>query len=497
MKEHKDTLLESFSFKGDITKNLLWIFINLALFINSGCTKEPNTSIQTPFIPPKASLSQTTVSTKKLKNEYQVISPVPSTNTLETQSIPISMSKTSISTPTIEVTNVTFSQTITSQSENNDFSFPDSEIVYSPSSADFDIQSYINQSNGFLSTYKQYLMTSGWTSGADIVQMVALENSINPRLLLTLLEYQSGCILKKQSPLTTFEYPLGAYQYYRKDLYGQLVWAAHELSEGFYGWSNKQLNEISFLDDTIFTPERDTNAGTVALEYLFAQLYTRDQWKNILDPQNGFPHLYITMFGNPWKRATAVEPLIPEGLAQPVLSLPFPKGEKWAYTGGPHPAFENNGPFAALDFAPPTDISGCYQSNDWVVAMADGLVVRSENGVVIQDLDGDGREQTGWVLMYLHIEDRQRIPVGTYLKTGNKIGHPSCQGGRSNGTHVHIARKYNGIWIPADGSIPFVLNGWMAHAGKAPYKGTLTRENQTIIANQFGNFASRILNDEE
>ena len=28
--------------------------------------------------------------------------------------------------------------------------------------------------------------------------------------------------------------------------------------------------------------------------------------------------------------------------------------------------------------------------------MADGLIVRSGMGIVVQDLDGDGSEQTGW-----------------------------------------------------------------------------------------------------
>ena len=41
--------------------------------------------------------------------------------------------------------------------------------------------------------------------------------------------------------------------------------------------------------------------------------------------------------------------------------------------------------------------------------MADGLVVHSDLGVVIQDLDRDGYEQTGWVLMYVHLADRDRV----------------------------------------------------------------------------------------
>jgi murein DD-endopeptidase MepM/ murein hydrolase activator NlpD len=270
----------------------------------------------------------------------------------------------------------------------------------------------------------------------------------------------------------------------------------HELSEGYYGWRGGTLTEFSLADGTIVTPPQETNAGTVAIQYLFSRLYGEEMYKKATDLQKGFPALYAEMFGDPWTRAAKVEPLIPPGTEQPALILPFLPGVRWAFTGGPHHAFEGSGPPASLDFAPPTAYTGCYQSEDWVVAMADGVVVRSELGVVVQDLDGDGLEQTGWALMYLHIEDRQRVPLGTVLKTGEQVGHPSCIGGRATGTHVHIARKYNGEWVPAGGSIPFVLDGWTVHYGEEAYLGTMTREGEVVTAHQYGSYISRIARDE-
>lgn len=129
--------------------------------------------------------------------------------------------------------------------------------------------------------------------------------------------------------------------------------------------------------------------------------------------------------------------------------------------------------------------------------MTASLVVRSELGVVIQDLDGDGHEQTGWVIMYLHIAKEDRIPEGTNMYAGDRIGHPYCEGGRATGTHTHIARKYNGVWIPAVGSYPFVLDGWQTTAGEEPYLGTLTRGEDVVTAHQFGSAVSRITRDDE
>jgi hypothetical protein len=124
--------------------------------------------------------------------------------------------------------------------------------------------------------------------------------------------------------------------------------------------------------------------------------------------------------------------------------------------------------------------------------MADGTVVRSQTGVVMEDLDGDGNERTGWVILYLHIATVGRASVGRTLKKGDALGYPSCEGGEATGTHVHIARKYNGEWIPADGIIPFNLEGWVAHNGITAYQGTLTRGNEKVIACACSDAASQI-----
>jgi murein DD-endopeptidase MepM/ murein hydrolase activator NlpD len=181
-----------------------------------------------------------------------------------------------------------------------------------------------------------------------------------------------------------------------------------------------------------------------------------------------------------------INPLFPPGLTQPEMILPFDEKIEWSYTGGPHGAWEHDGALAALDFAPATDHGGCDVTNTWVLASAPGLVVRSKEGVVVLDLDGDGFEQTGWNLMYLHIATKDRAKIGTWLETNDRVGHASCEGGISTGTHLHFARKYNGEWITADGPMPFILDGWTAKAGPKPYQGFLIKDNQTIKADPVG-----------
>lgn len=370
---------------------------------------------------------------------------------------------------------------------------PDSEAVFSPSALDFNIQAFVQEADGYLASYREWLGTTQWTSGADVVYRVALENSINPRLLLALLEFQSGWVYGQPANLALQDYPIGKIDLNQKGLYQQLSWAVNQLSVGYYGWREGYITEIQFSDGATARLAPDLNAGTVALQYFFSRLYDSQGWVQVLDAQLGFPALYERMFGNPWLRAVQVEPLYPPDLTQPKLALPFFYNQMWSFTGGPHGAWEHDGARAALDFAPSGDRSGCYDSDAWALASAPGLVVRSENGVVVLDLDGDGYEQTGWALMYLHIAQKGRIQTGQWVETGDLLGHPSCEGGMATGVHIHIARKYNGEWIPADGPLPFVLSGWMAHAGSQPYQGTLTRDGETVTASVVGSYESRIV----
>ncbi len=372
---------------------------------------------------------------------------------------------------------------------------PDSEFVYALSAVEFDSLAFSAQANGYLKDYHEYLGRFGETYGGQVVAQIALDNSVNSRLLLALLEYQSGWVYGQPNSLASKEYPMGHVDLTQRGLLRQIKWSVNQLSIGYYGWREGRLNKIQFSDGVTAYLAPDLNAGTAALQYYFAQVYDSQMWLQAVDPDTGFIALYEQMFGNPWMRARDVEPLFPADLAQPELHLPFLIGQLWSYTGGPHGAWEKDGSWAAIDFAPASSESGCVDSDAWVTASAPGVVVRSERGIVVLDLDGDGLEQTGWVLIYLHIASKGSIGVGEIVASGDLLGHPSCEGGQATGTHLHFARKYNGEWMKADGPIPFVVEGWQVHAGSIPYKGTLTRENDTVTANQFGAYESRIIRE--
>jgi LysM repeat protein len=364
---------------------------------------------------------------------------------------------------------------------------PDSEFVYGPGAFTFNVQAYARSQFGFLADYYEdvpghYLdgaVESARLSGSEIVQMVAQRYSVNPRLLLAVLEYQSGWVRNPHPGDNTLAYPLRQVEAGREGLFRQLSWAANQLNLGYYAWRAGWLVSFAFGDGSLRIIAPGLNAGTAGVQHLFAQVYGPDAWTHAVSA-DGFFAIYRSMFGNPF--AYAIEPLVPPDLIQPELHLPFESGKVWAFTGGPHGAWDSGSAWAALDFAPPALAEGCLLSDEWVAASAPGLIVRSQHGAVIQDLDGDGDEGSGWALFYMHVEARDRVAVGARLNAGDHIGHPSCEGGISNGTHLHLARKYNGEWIAADGPVPFVLDGWVSTGLGREYDGLMVSGDQSLEA---------------
>jgi murein DD-endopeptidase MepM/ murein hydrolase activator NlpD len=355
---------------------------------------------------------------------------------------------------------------------------PDSELIYGPLSTTLALDTFVQQSGGYLAHYTESDDDATLT-GSQIVQKVAQEYSINPRLLLALLEYRSGWVTQVQPDESTLNYPVGYFDERWQGLYKQLEWAANNLNRGYYLWRVNAAPVWFLADGSMVSVDNTINAGTAGVQNLFALLDTQTDWVRDVS-EEGIYATFVQLFGYPFD--LTVEPIVPEDVEQPELRLPFETGVAWSFTGGPHAAWGDGSAWAALDFAPPGDQLGCYQSDAWVVAMADGKIVRAENGEVMQDLDGDGLEQTGWDLLYMHIESRDRVKSGAVLKAGDRIGHPSCEGGVSNGTHTHLARKYNGEWIPADGISPFVLDGWISSGMDNEYDGYLTKNGKSIEA---------------
>lgn len=364
---------------------------------------------------------------------------------------------------------------------------PDSEFINGPSALKFSIENFLLSTPGwfknFITTVSEVNMNAN-----QVIEWISLNYSVNPRLILALIEYQTQALTSTERINTDEKYFLGFEIPSNQGVYMQISYVVNLLNHYFYEARQGNLITFEHLDGRIENPDPWQNAATVALQVYFSRFLEGEDYLRAIGP-DGFIATYQLLFGDPW--LIQVDH-IPGSLAQPSFLLPFETGKTWAYTGGPHTGWGSLQPFAAIDFAPPSTFSGCVDSDEFVVAIADGVIARSVTGIVVLDLDGDGDERTGWVVFYLHVATKDRVSEGVLLKMGDKIGHPSCEGGLSTGTHIHIARKYNGEWILADGIIPFNLAGWVVKNGSEPYQGWLVKDDQVIVANTNPNRASFI-----
>ncbi len=365
---------------------------------------------------------------------------------------------------------------------------PDSEVINGPSAIGFDIRSEMQSRPGFSagqSDYAYRLERPAW----EVVEVIARNYSINPRLLLALLEYRTGALSNPFPDEVDRAYPLGLTDPRYQGLFRQLLWAAERLNDGYYGWRTGSLREFDTADGMLYRPDSWQNAGTVAVQLALAGLLDAKEFEAAVGPQ-GFAATYASLWGDPF--AAALD-LIPGDLEQPELGLPFLPNRIWDFTGGPHYSWGTSLPLGALDFGPPAVVSGCEPSLEWVAAPAAGVVTRSEEAIVVLDLGQDGDERTGWSLFFFHIASEGRIQAGAELEAGDPIGRPSCEGGTATGTHFHLARRYNGEWLSADGAVPFVLDGWVAKQGEALYEGTLNKGSNVVSACTCSTRANRIL----
>ena len=367
---------------------------------------------------------------------------------------------------------------------------PDGEVVYGPAAIGFDTVGFVDQAGGYLTVYSEEIDGKS-LRGPEIVQRLAMETSLNPRLLLGLLEYRTGWVTGPLQADGLLEHPMGFHSPDMTGLYKELSLTCRYLTLGYYAQRAGTLATIDFPDGSSIPANPDLNPGTMALQVLFAQWFNETGWREALYGQASFSIDYTQFIGDPWSRAAS--PVIPEGLIAPLLELPFEPGVLWHFTGGPHVAWGVFSPLGAVDFAPHAEVKGCTPSAEWITASAPGLVVRSDNGAVMVDLDGDGYEQTGWVIFYLHVATADRVPVGTWLAQDDRIGHASCEGGMATGRHVHLVRKYNGEWIAAAGPFPLVLSGWQIVPGEQAYVGTLERDGVVIPSRGTGSILNQIV----
>ncbi len=273
--------------------------------------------------------------------------------------------------------------------------------------------------------------------------------SLNPKVLLALLEVQTGLVRRHEATAEELQWAMGYPDPLWQGLDRQLQWATAILADGF---RQAEEGDAPVLTDGTLAPiPGDANAATRAILRLLAHTSDGGRFAQLRSSGEGsFVETYRELFGEdprlPLLEATAPadEPFLwpPLGGAAPISS----------YFDHEYPIFRQNG--TLLSYSGERTYRSYDGHDGWdyavdggtpVLAAADGRVVFAGRldtlcptpaGLVVLD------HGQGYRTLYWHLQDVSAVE-GTAVSQGSRIGTVGSTG-CSTGPHLHLGVQYLG-----------------------------------------------------
>ncbi|WP_275423264.1 M23 family metallopeptidase [Pseudoalteromonas sp. MMG022] len=336
----------------------------------------------------------------------------------------------------------------------NDFSFSGPELAALPT---YSIQLIDEQSFLFNNTLQSYDWDSFFLSYAphladkkEVILHWAGYSSINPKLLIALMEQQSQVVSAptKQNlnaPFATLSSRTG--------FNSQIEDIALMLSKRYYAYL--ELSEKLNVQDA-----PSTNAATVALISLL-QKQPNGVSKIIAQYNQLFDGDSLQLHAD--SQVKTAKPSNFQAQAAFSMQLPWPSGYAW-YSGGAHSNTGSGYPYSSLDF---NNGSGGWGSNTpWVQASHGGTVTRYSSCNIRVT------HSSGYATQYYHMDNLQ-YQTGDVISPGAWLGRYAsnrnqalCQGGSSTGPHVHFSLLSNGRFISLHN---WYISGYRIDVGNSNY----------------------------
>ena len=133
------------------------------------------------------------------------------------------------------------------------------------------MDAFARTQRGYLKYYTEQIEGQILT-GPQIVQRVADQYSVGPRVLLALLEYQVHWLSDSAPDWQSVLFPMGFGDPNWKGLYKQLMRAANLLNDGYYGYKTPGYTTVRFADGTRALVGPGLNAGTIGVQTMLASL---------------------------------------------------------------------------------------------------------------------------------------------------------------------------------------------------------------------------------
>ena len=345
----------------------------------------------------------------------------------------------------------------------------DGQFVFGPNVGDFNLHAYLPESESPLAAH------------ADVIEMWCAYASVNPRVVLTVIEMQSGLV--SSEPMADLSRPVG---YAEPGLENQIESLSMGLAIAFYdhlySYGARSENpatpgmriRYALADGSQTTLPATSSSGTSAVTSVLAPLSEADDWAARLSPsaEEGFVQTYRRLFpdDDPLDRSNQI--LAAAAPPEDLLQFPFPVGSTWWFNG-PH---NWNGagygrPYSSMDFG--TWGGTCANPpNDWSVAAAGGSGYHPSGHFCWYRINHEG----GWTTSYYHLRNVRGNGSVSRDENVGTIACEVCAGGFSSTPHVHFTLLYNGAYTEIDGT---VLSGWTVHEGDGSYgSGYIERDGQ-------------------
>ncbi|WP_257325694.1 M23 family metallopeptidase [Pseudoalteromonas rhizosphaerae] len=275
--------------------------------------------------------------------------------------------------------------------------------------------------------------------------------SINPKVILALIELQSGLLSDPDADINNAFAGLS-------DEHGfdaQLEDVVMMLSQRFYAykqWQDSQATpETSKYAGEEITNRVNTNSSTAAtvalVSVLKKQVLSKDNVNYAKSDLTGFLATFERLF--PDSRAqlqrsskSALQSSNQQFAAASFsMNLPWSSGYYW-YSGGAHSNTGSGYPYSSLDF---NNGSGGWGANTPYVQAAHGGTITRFSSCNIRVTHSSGYSTNYYHMSNLQYSSGDFVQSGAWLgRYANNYYQALCEGGQSSGPHVHFTLLYNG-----------------------------------------------------
>ena len=344
----------------------------------------------------------------------------------------------------------------------------DGRLFYEPGWGTLEVRHFLESRPGTLARQ------SVWIGGqemplADIIVGKSLLYGLNPKVVLALIELQSGLVDSPDPPLEAFDWAMGRREWKDQGLEPQIDWAVREL---FHATRDYPLvNSLTLSSGQTIPLPAGTNLGSYVVFRLVALTGDEAAVGRLQGTGAGsFIQTYKRLFGEDPRLPLAG---LPAPAARPFLTQPY-EGI-YEVTA----IFDHQGPFLSEDGSIISSLgeeaAGLpYDGHDgWdyaldagvpILAAADGVVVWAGNsndrcataarGVVLE-------HGNGYQTLYWHL-DTVEVVAGQRVSQGERIGLAGASG-CAEGPHLHFGVHFLGRETDPEGWCGLGEDPWAIH----------------------------------